>query len=141
MQILAMCFFRIGQGGTSPCILSLPDGLPPVDASRPGAEQFSSSAPRHRRCTMSPNSSIIHCGLDVAKSSLDLHCQGRNLIYPNDPAGLRALIALLLEFPQPPLPLQPRQRQFRKVNDGSKAAAPPSANPPKSPLSPSPDIS
>ena len=50
---------------------------------------------------MSPNSSIIHCGLDVAKSSLDLHCQGRNLIYPNDPAGLRALIAFLLEVPSP----------------------------------------
>lgn len=50
---------------------------------------------------MSPNSPIIHCGLDVAKSSLDLHCQGQNHTYPNTPAGLRRLTAFLLKLPQP----------------------------------------
>jgi transposase len=44
---------------------------------------------------MSPNMSIIYAGLDVAKLSLQLHCQNQSHTLPNSPAGHRRLLALL----------------------------------------------
>ena len=44
---------------------------------------------------MSPNNPIIHCGLDVSKSSLDLFCQGRNSNFSNSSSGIQRLIAHL----------------------------------------------
>jgi transposase len=44
---------------------------------------------------MSPNMSIIYAGLDVAKLSLQLHCQNQSHALPNTAAGHRRLLALL----------------------------------------------
>ena len=46
------------------------------------------------------NSSILYVGLDVAKSSLQLHLQGRFHLLANDPKGHAQLLKLLRPFPQ-----------------------------------------
>jgi transposase len=44
---------------------------------------------------MSPNTSTIHAGLDVAKDSLVLHLQHATTTHPNTPSGHRRLVARL----------------------------------------------
>jgi transposase len=38
---------------------------------------------------------LVHAGLDISKTTLDLHLQGRALSFPHDPPGCAALLACL----------------------------------------------
>jgi transposase len=46
------------------------------------------------------NSTILYAGLDVAKSSLQLHLDGRSHLLANDPEGHAQLLKLLRPYPQ-----------------------------------------
>ena len=43
----------------------------------------------------------IYAGLDIAKPKLDLHLQGQNFTFKNQPAGHRQLVRGLRQLPGP----------------------------------------
>lgn len=49
--------------------------------------------------TVTEKTHVVYTGLDIAKATLQLHCQGRQHVLPNSDSGLRRLVKLVRAVP------------------------------------------